>query len=599
MIFSSKRRARLLLITLALCLPLHASEGDSTYIVVLRDAAATGRHAEPELQSLGGRLLRADGNRRLVMLSDAAARELEQHPRVSYVQRIWDGREPALRSQTEGATVAPDRVAANADVPGWQTGAYSYDRVGNVKAIGADHYAYDSSARVIRATVSGKNEEYQYDWFGNLRMPDAPAIAPATNRVAGAAYDAAGNLVSDGRGAHRYDAVSMMTGHTPTASTPTAITTPRRMIYTADDERIAVVSTPGDAQAQTTRITVRDLSGKVLREFEKNSVATEWRRDYVYDSGRLVAGERQAPNGQTGVRHFHLDHLGSTRLITRAGDAARISDPKYFPFGNEADSSTDERISFKYTPLEPMKFTGHERDYYGVDNVPNDDHIDYMHARYYSASAGRFLSVDPVWISADFVRPQSWNRYSYVMNDPLNMTDPDGKCPVSRTGRPCVNPLNGTPLVLRTEKHNNIMGEFGMTRNSGKKAHQGVDLLADRGTRVTAADGGKVVFAGEQKGHGNILIIAHPNAAGDHVSFTSYSHLDSFSVEKGDTVKAGEEIGRVGRSGNLSAGIPTHLHFEIRKVQEPGKGEEALERRVDPGPELHLESKKKKIRDTK
>jgi murein DD-endopeptidase MepM/ murein hydrolase activator NlpD len=136
------------------------------------------------------------------------------------------------------------------------------------------------------------------------------------------------------------------------------------------------------------------------------------------------------------------------------------------------------------------------------------------------------------------------------------------------------------------------MGEFGMTRNAGTKPHQGVDLLSKKDVPVTAADGGKVVTASVQTGHGNIVIIEHKNADGKAVSFTSYSHLDSFAVKKGDTVTPGQQIGAVGRSGNLSAEIPTHLHFEIRREQEPGKGEAALTKRVDPGPALGLSDSK-------
>jgi hypothetical protein len=45
------------------------------------------------------------------------------------------------------------------------------------------------------------------------------------------------------------------------------------------------------------------------------------------------------------------------------------------------------------------------------------------------SGSGRFLSVDPTWESADLKKPQSWNRYAYVLNNPVNLTDPDGKCP--------------------------------------------------------------------------------------------------------------------------------------------------------------------------
>lgn len=46
------------------------------------------------------------------------------------------------------------------------------------------------------------------------------------------------------------------------------------------------------------------------------------------------------------------------------------------------------------------------------------------------STKGRFLSVDPTWESADLGNPQSWNRYSYVGNNPVNNTDPDGRCAV-------------------------------------------------------------------------------------------------------------------------------------------------------------------------
>jgi len=57
-----------------------------------------------------------------------------------------------------------------------------------------------------------------------------------------------------------------------------------------------------------------------------------------------------------------------------------------------------------------------------------------MHARYYDPSMGRFLSVDPMCGLLD--RPQGWNRYAYVMNNPLMYTDPTGRypCKVRLTG---------------------------------------------------------------------------------------------------------------------------------------------------------------------
>lgn len=50
-----------------------------------------------------------------------------------------------------------------------------------------------------------------------------------------------------------------------------------------------------------------------------------------------------------------------------------------------------------------------------------------MHARFYNPQVGRFLSMDPDPQSEDMARPQSWNKYSYVLGNPLAYTDPNGE----------------------------------------------------------------------------------------------------------------------------------------------------------------------------
>ncbi|MCP3995478.1 MAG: RHS repeat-associated core domain-containing protein [bacterium] len=68
-----------------------------------------------------------------------------------------------------------------------------------------------------------------------------------------------------------------------------------------------------------------------------------------------------------------------------------------------------------------MKFTGHERDFFAAGE---SDDLDYMHARYCSPHLSRFMSVDPVLGNPAI--PQSWNRYAYALNSPINYTDPSG-----------------------------------------------------------------------------------------------------------------------------------------------------------------------------
>jgi RHS repeat-associated protein len=66
-----------------------------------------------------------------------------------------------------------------------------------------------------------------------------------------------------------------------------------------------------------------------------------------------------------------------------------------------------------------QQFTGHERD--------AETGLDFFGARYYSSVQGRFISYDPLWITAKrLVDPQQLNLYSYVRNNPLKYIDPDG-----------------------------------------------------------------------------------------------------------------------------------------------------------------------------
>ncbi len=91
--------------------------------------------------------------------------------------------------------------------------------------------------------------------------------------------------------------------------------------------------------------------------------------------------------------------------------------------------------------------------------------------------------------------------------------------------------------------------------------HDGIDLAAPEGTPVCAAEGGTVLFAGEQRGYGKLVLLAHKN---DLV--TVYAHNEENLVRKGQNVARGETIARVGHSGNATG---PHLHFEVRVAARP------------------------------
>ena len=197
-------------------------------------------------------------------------------------------------------------------------------------------------------------------------------------------------------------------------------------IYTADDERIGVLD------PMKIRWTIRGLDGQVLREFEGPPFENDnrftdftdetwkWVEDYVYREGQLVAAERQPELG--GRRHFHLDHLGTPRLITNQ-NGLKFALHDYFAFGVEETNVRQEMELFAHDRPDPKKYTSHKRDFTVGTHIETQHYLDYMHARYYNPSAGRFLSVDPL---LGRMSPSSWSRYAYVSNNPINYVDPWG-----------------------------------------------------------------------------------------------------------------------------------------------------------------------------
>lgn len=90
--------------------------------------------------------------------------------------------------------------------------------------------------------------------------------------------------------------------------------------------------------------------------------------------------------------------------------------------------------------------------------------------------------------------------------------------------------------------------------------HDGLDLSAKTGTPIYAAASGKVIFSKRFAGYGNLLVVKHAN---DY--FTAYAHVDRIIVSEGKTVKQGQQIATVGRTGRATG---PHLHFEVHKRTE-------------------------------
>ena len=105
-----------------------------------------------------------------------------------------------------------------------------------------------------------------------------------------------------------------------------------------------------------------------------------------------------------------------------------------------------------------------------------------------------------------------------------------------------------------------ITSYYGLYRpglDSKGQFHYGLDLAGpELGEPIYAADGGEVIFAGDNGSYGLMVKIRHEDSV-----MTYYAHMNALSVKVGDRVYKGQKIGEIGRTGKVTG---VHLHFEVR-----------------------------------
>ncbi len=96
----------------------------------------------------------------------------------------------------------------------------------------------------------------------------------------------------------------------------------------------------------------------------------------------------------------------------------------------------------------------------------------------------------------------------------------------------------------------------------GRRPHLGLDLAGKKNDPVYSAHDGIVIYAGRKfRGYGNMIIVEY-----DRNWASLYGHLNRINVVMGEEVKAGQVIGKMGRTGHASG---VHLHFELLKDKLP------------------------------
>ncbi len=316
---------------------------------------------------------------------------------------------------------------------------YEWDRVGNLTSRGetsvgkmlTERFTYDNLNRLTEAQVTGRRAQtVRYDALGNITCKsdldntDCTAMG-ARNYTYGSTRPHA--VTRAGSHSYTYDRNgNQLTGagrtltYTPfnkVASIEKGTTT-TSFVYGPERTRIKRTDEMRDNNGTTTTTTL--YLGNVEKVIAPGGSYT-WKR-YITD-GVLIEQTHDKTGARTGELTCYLlyDHLGSIDVITDAFGTV-VQDLSFDAWGQRrAPDDWTVLALLRLTDTghgskTPYGFTGHEM----LDAVG----IIHMNGRIYDPRLGRFMQADPIIQFPNY--SQSWNRYSYVLNNPLNATDPSG-----------------------------------------------------------------------------------------------------------------------------------------------------------------------------
>jgi RHS repeat-associated protein len=272
-------------------------------------------------------------------------------------------------------------------LPGGGSASYTYDDAGQLSGIvytragitlGDLAYQYDAAGRRIRESGT----------FAQRSLPGAVASATynAANRLTAwggtaLAYDANGNLTSDGSRTYTWDSRNRLQSIAGAATASFG--------YDAFERR-SFLSVSGSTTSflYDGQNIVQELTGASVKATLLNGLGLD---------------EIFRRTDAAGPRSFLTDGLGSTLALVDDVGVARTQN-RYDPYGTTVASGD--------TSSNPFQYTGRENDGTGLY---------YYRARYYNPSLGRFVSEDPIGFQS------GPNLYAYAGGDPISYTDPQGE----------------------------------------------------------------------------------------------------------------------------------------------------------------------------
>jgi RHS repeat-associated protein len=288
-----------------------------------------------------------------------------------------------------------NQLAITDHIPGTsdtQTCNYLYDDLqrlssSNCGVLWTQNFTYDAFGNITKNVPTGDN---------GLTFLPTYSTSPPTNQFTALPgitpkYDASGNLLTDNLNTYTWEAY----GHMSTASTGSATVT-----ATYDALGRMVENNAGGTYAEF-------IYGPTGAKLAKANGTT------LVKAFVALPGGAKAVYNSTGLAYYrHSDWLGSSRLTSTATKPTSMySSTAYAPFGEVQQNQTSGSADASFT---------------GQDQDTLSSLYDFP-ARRQSPSQGRWISPDPAGLGAvSLANPQSWNRYAYVNNNPLALTDPAG-----------------------------------------------------------------------------------------------------------------------------------------------------------------------------
>ena len=308
-----------------------------------------------------------------------------------------------------------------------QSQSYTYDLLGNPLSRSdantnlSESFAYDALNRLTSATVNLSPtplaKSFSYSAIGNLLSksdvgnysyapPGSPLPHAVTSTSGGSisttfSYDPNGNQTA-GLGRN-----IVYTSY----NKPASITQGTRTISFLDDtehQRFKQVTPEGT--------TLYIGAFGVLAEVSNPGTSSAKWTEYL-SVGNAKVGMRtlQVATATLTTRYFHTDHLGSISVITNETGAV-VERLSYDAWGKRRNADGSDDTTGSITSQTTRGFTGEEE--LSVSGLVH------LNGRVYDPLLARMTSADPT--VTDPMNPQGWNRYSYVGNDPLAFTDPNG-----------------------------------------------------------------------------------------------------------------------------------------------------------------------------